>query len=125
MEPQRPCARIVADVPQIDPDHLIRTTFDNGLAEVRIERAEIAYVRRDGRAVSVLIVDNGADPFRKGWCADKRLDDDITPWRALGCDRSLRAHDRCSAPTMTVKRSNVAHPAVPSHEYRFTLSPKW
>ncbi|PTQ60073.1 hypothetical protein C8J45_11324 [Sphingomonas sp. PP-CE-3G-477] len=66
LEPHGPCARIENDVPHIDPAHLARMTFDGGLAEVRIRGAGIAYVRRDGRAVSVFILDNSADPFQEG-----------------------------------------------------------
>ena len=70
LEPHGPCARIEDDVPHIDPAHLARMTFEGGLAEVRIGGARtgggIAYVRRDGRAVSVFILDNGPDYFREG-----------------------------------------------------------
>ena len=71
LESHGPCARIEEDVPHIDPAHLARMTFENGLAEVRIGRAGtgggIAYVRPDGRAVSVFILDNGADYFKEGF----------------------------------------------------------
>lgn len=66
LEPRGPCARIEDDVPHIDPAHLARMAFERGLAEVRISDVGIAYVRRDGRAVSVFILDNGADYFEEG-----------------------------------------------------------
>jgi len=66
LEPRGPCARMVDDVPQIDPAHLAVMTFSQGLAEVRIATAGIAYVRRDGRAAIVFTFDNGADAFKQG-----------------------------------------------------------
>lgn len=61
-----PCARIEDDLPRIDPAHLARMAFEHGLAEVRIDGVGIAYVRRDGRAVRVFILDNGGDYFKEG-----------------------------------------------------------
>ena len=66
LDRQGPCARMEGDAPRIDPAHLARMAFDHGLAEVRIDTAGIAYVRRDGRAALVFIFDNGADYFKQG-----------------------------------------------------------
>lgn len=60
------CARRNGDVVRIAPDHVARMRFRRGLAEAAIDGIGWLWVRRDGLARPVFILDAGPDLFEQG-----------------------------------------------------------
>jgi hypothetical protein len=51
---------------RVAPAHLARMRFERGLAELRVPGIGCLWVRRDGLALPVFLLDNGTDPFEQG-----------------------------------------------------------
>lgn len=60
------CARRDGTRLQIAPAHVRRLRFRGGLAEAAIAGIGWLWVRRDGLALPVFLLDNGPDPFQQG-----------------------------------------------------------
>ena len=61
------CARRAGDWLRIDPARLARMPFRGGLTEVAVDGVGWAWARRDGLALPVFPLDNGPDPFARGF----------------------------------------------------------
>ena len=60
------CARREDGMVQVAPAHVARMHFERGLAELRVPGIGCLWVRRDGLALPVFLLDNGPDPFEQG-----------------------------------------------------------
>ena len=60
------CARREDGMVRVAPAHLARMRFERGLAELRVPGIGCLWVRRDGLALPVFLLDNGPDPFEQG-----------------------------------------------------------
>ncbi|KQQ12036.1 hypothetical protein ASF53_15345 [Methylobacterium sp. Leaf123] len=60
------CARRDGGMVRVAPAHAARMHFERGLAELRVPGVGCLWVRRDGLALPVFILDNGPDPFEQG-----------------------------------------------------------
>ncbi|CAO4134021.1 hypothetical protein [Methylorubrum extorquens] len=60
------CARREDGMVRVAPAHLARMRFERGLAELRVPGIGCLWVRRNGLALPVFLLDNGPDPFEQG-----------------------------------------------------------
>ncbi len=60
------CARRENAMVRVAPAHLARMRFERGLAELRVPGIGCLWMRRDGLALPVFMLDNGPDPFEQG-----------------------------------------------------------
>ncbi|HEV2543482.1 MAG TPA: hypothetical protein VGU70_12070 [Methylobacterium sp.] len=60
------CARREGGMVRVAPAHAARMHFERGLAELRVPGIGCLWVRRDGLALPVFMLDNGPDPFAQG-----------------------------------------------------------
>ena len=60
------CARRDDGMVRVAPAHVARMRFERGLAELRVPGVGCLWVRRDGLALPVFMLDNGPDPFEQG-----------------------------------------------------------
>ncbi|TFZ60874.1 hypothetical protein E4V01_03425 [Methylorubrum sp. Q1] len=60
------CARQDDGMVRVAPAHVTRMHFERGLAELRVSGIGCLWVRRDGLALPVFMLDNGPDPFEQG-----------------------------------------------------------
>ena len=60
------CARREDGMVRVAPAHVARMRFERGLAELRVPGIGCLWVRRDGLALPVFLLDNGPDPFEQG-----------------------------------------------------------
>lgn len=61
------CARREDGMVRVAPAHLARMRFERGLAELRVPGIGCLWVRRNGLALPVFLLDNGPDPFEQGF----------------------------------------------------------
>lgn len=66
LDPYEQCARRADGMVRVAPAHVARMRFERGLAELRVPGIGCLWMRRDGLALPVFMLDNGPDPFEQG-----------------------------------------------------------